>query len=60
MIQVPEGYVLIKQEEYDALIERNVTVNQKISGWFKTMAGAKPFAALRSITDTAPKNGQTY
>ena len=37
---------------------RNVKVKQKISGQFKTMAGAKQFAVLRSITDTALKNGQ--
>ena len=37
---------------------RNVKVKQKISGQFKAMAGAKQFAVLRSITDTAIKNGQ--
>jgi len=37
---------------------RNVKVKQKISGQFKAMAGAKQFAVLRSITDTALKNGQ--
>jgi len=37
---------------------RNVKVKQKISGQFKTIAGAKQFAVLRSITDTAIKNGQ--
>lgn len=37
---------------------RNIKVKQKISGQFKTMAGAKQFAVLRSITDTAMKNGR--
>ena len=37
---------------------RNVKVKQKISGQFKAMAGAKQFAVLRSITDTAIKNGK--
>lgn len=37
---------------------RNVKVKQKISGQFKSMAGAQQFAVLRSITDTAIKNGQ--
>jgi transposase len=33
-------------------------VKQKISGQFKSFAGAMNFAILRSITDTAIKNGQ--
>lgn len=37
---------------------RNVKVKQKISGQFKSMEGADRFAILRSITDTAIKNGQ--
>ena len=37
---------------------RNVTVKQKISGQFKSFEGAMNFAVLRSITDTAIKNGQ--
>jgi transposase len=37
---------------------RNVKVKLKISGQFKSMAGAKQFAVLRSITDTAIKNGK--
>lgn len=37
---------------------RNVKVKQKISGQFKSMEGANRFAILRSITDTAIKNGQ--
>jgi transposase len=37
---------------------RNIKVKQKISGQFKSMAGAVNFATLRSITDTAIKNGQ--
>lgn len=37
---------------------RNVKVKQKISGQFKSMNGAMNFATLRSITDTAIKNGQ--
>jgi transposase len=38
---------------------RNVKVKQKISGQFKSMQGAINFAKLRSITDTAIKNGQS-
>jgi transposase len=37
---------------------RNVRVKQKISGQFKSFTGAMNFAILRSITDTAIKNGQ--
>ena len=37
---------------------RNVKVKQKISGQYKSVEGAKRFAILRSITDTAIKNGQ--
>jgi len=37
---------------------RNVKVKQKISGQFKSFEGAMNFAVLRSITDTALKNGQ--
>lgn len=37
---------------------RNVKVKQKVSGQFKSINGAKAFAVLRSITDTAIKNGQ--
>jgi transposase len=37
---------------------RNIKVKQKISGQFKSMTGAINFAILRSITDTAIKNGQ--
>lgn len=37
---------------------RNIKVKQKISGQFKSMDGADKFAILRSITDTAIKNGQ--
>jgi len=37
---------------------RNIKVKQKISGQFKSFAGAMNFAILRSITDTAIKNGQ--
>jgi transposase len=37
---------------------RNVKVKQKISGQFKSFEGAMNFAILRSITDTAIKNGQ--
>jgi transposase len=38
---------------------RNVKVKQKISGQFKSFEGAMSFAKLRSITDTAIKNGQS-
>lgn len=37
---------------------RNIKVKQKISGQFKSMIGAINFSILRSITDTAIKNGQ--
>lgn len=37
---------------------RNVKVKQKISGQFKSINGAEQFGVLRSITDTAIKNGQ--
>ena len=37
---------------------RNIKVKQKISGQFKSMKGAMNFAILRSISDTAIKNGQ--
>lgn len=35
---------------------RNIKVKQKISGQFKSIAGAESFAILRSIIDTAIKN----
>ncbi len=37
---------------------RNVKVKQKVSGQFKTLTGAENFAILRTIIDTATKNGQ--
>lgn len=37
---------------------RNIKVKQKISGQFKSTSGAEGFAILRSVTDTAIKNGQ--
>jgi mRNA degradation ribonuclease J1/J2 len=37
---------------------RNVKVKQKISGQFKVFNAAENFAILRSIIDTAIKNGQ--
>ena len=37
---------------------RNIKVKQKISGQFKSPAGAFGFAVLRSITDTIIKNNQ--
>ena len=37
---------------------RNVKVKQKISGQFKVFDAAENFAILRSIIDTAIKNGQ--
>lgn len=37
---------------------RNIKVKQKISGQFKSPAGAFNFAVLRSITDTIIKNNQ--
>ena len=36
---------------------RNIKVKQKISGQFKTLESANVFAVLRSIIDTAIKNG---
>lgn len=37
---------------------RNIKNKQKISGQFKSFEGAMNFTILRSITDTAIKNGQ--
>ncbi len=39
---------------------RNIKVKQKISGQFKSPTGAFNFAVLRSITDTALKNGRIF
>ena len=36
---------------------RNIKVKQKISGQFKTLESANVFAVLRSVIDTAIKNG---
>jgi transposase len=37
---------------------RNFKVKQKVSGFFKTQQGAKNYAILRSVCDTAIKNNQ--
>lgn len=37
---------------------RNIKVKHKISGYFKSFSGAIQFAVLRSVLDTAIKNGQ--
>ena len=37
---------------------RNIKVKHKISGYFKSFNGASQFAILRSVLDTALKNGQ--
>ena len=37
---------------------RNIKVKQKISGQFKTLQSANIFAILRSVIDTAIKNGK--
>jgi transposase len=37
---------------------RNIKVKHKISGYFKSFNGAMQFAILRSVLDTALKNGQ--
>lgn len=37
---------------------RNVKVKQKVSGQFKTTAGAQAYAVVRTVTDTCIKNGQ--
>ena len=36
---------------------RNVKVKQKVSGQFKSLAGAENYATLRSIIDTSRKRG---
>jgi len=36
---------------------RNVKVKLKVSGQFKTLQGAKDYAAIRSIVDTSRKRG---
>ena len=36
---------------------RNIKVKHKISGYFKSLKGAEQFAILRSVIDTAIKNG---
>ena len=37
---------------------RNFKIKQKVSGFFKTVHGAKNYAILRSVCDTAIKNNQ--
>lgn len=37
---------------------RNVKVKQKISGQFKTQRAAQDFAKIRSVIETAIKNGR--
>jgi transposase len=37
---------------------RNFKIKLKVSGFFKSLDGANVFASLRSIIDTAIKNGQ--
>jgi len=37
---------------------RNIKVKQKVSGQYKSMAGANIFVVLRSVIDTAIKSGQ--
>jgi transposase len=37
---------------------RNIKIKHKISGYFKSINGATQFAVLRSVLDTAIKNGQ--
>jgi hypothetical protein len=37
---------------------RNFKIKQKISGFFKSIEGARGYAAIRSIIDTAIKNDQ--
>ena len=36
---------------------RNVKVKQKVSGQYKSLAGAQNYATLRSIIDTSRKRG---
>lgn len=38
---------------------RNLKIKHKISGYFKSFKGASQFAILRSVLDTAMKNGQS-
>jgi len=37
---------------------RNLKVKQKVSGMFKTQAGANTYCQIHSITQTAKKNNQ--
>ena len=52
MIQVPEGYVLIKQEDYDALVQKNARLGDlvlKLEQRIKELESRSSLATLRCL-----------